>query len=152
MADGSPPSRRMRRFFLRTQQMIAHKPSAFTTALERATLAAVSATVVSAAICGSILLTAAPASIRLLSVTTQGPAVVIEATEPVAYTVNRPDPLTLIVDLRNAAVAEATARVEPKGLVAGIRLEQAAAPDGLGVARVRIALARPLEYKIRSTR
>ena len=65
------------------------------------------------------------ASVRLLSVTTQGPAVVIEATEPVAYTVNRPDPLTLIVDLRNAAVADAAARIEPKGVVTGIRLEQA---------------------------
>jgi type IV pilus assembly protein PilQ len=143
----------MRPLFVReTQPMMAHKASAFTTARERAILAVVAATVVSAAIAGSILLAAASASIRLLSVTTQGPAVVIEATEPVAYTVNRPDPLTLIVDLRNAAVAEATTRVAATGPVTGIRLEQAAAPDGLGVARVRISLGRALEYKIRSSR
>jgi type IV pilus assembly protein PilQ len=101
---------------------------------------------------GSILLTAAAASVRLLSVTTQGPAVVIEATEPVAYTVNRPDQLSLVVDLRNAAVADAITRVEPKGPVASLRLEQATAADGLGVARVRIALTRAAEFRIRSSR
>src|SRR5215203_1358371 len=101
---------------------------------------------------GSILLTAAAASVRLLSVTTQGQAVVIEATEPVAYTVNRPDQLSLVVDLRNAAVADAITRVEPKGPVASLRLDQATAADGLGVARVRIALTRAAEYRIRSSR
>ena len=90
--------------------------------------------------------------VRLLSVTAQGPAVVIEATEPVAYTVNRPDPVTLIVDLRNAAIADAITRIEPKGPVAALRLEQTKAADGLGVARVRIALSRAAEYRIRSSR
>jgi type IV pilus assembly protein PilQ len=132
---------------------MAHKASAVTTALRRATLGIAGATVVSAAVAGSILLTAAPSSsIRLLSVTTQGAAVVIEATEPVAYTVSRPDPLTLLVDLRNVAVAAATTRVDPKGPIAAVRLEQATAPDGLGVARVRITLARAAEYKVRSSR
>jgi type IV pilus assembly protein PilQ len=130
--------------------MMAQKTSHATTALTRAVLSV--ATLVSAAAAGGILLTAASASVRLLSVTTQGPAVVIEATEPVAYTVNQPDPLTLIVDLRNAAVADAAAHVEPRGLVTAIRLEQAAAADGLGVARVRISLARAAEYKVRSSR
>ena len=132
--------------------MMAQKTSHASAALRRAASTLAAATVVSAAVAGSIMLSAAPASVRLLSVATQGPAVVIEATEPVAYTVNRPDPLTLVVDLRNAAVADAVARVEPKGVVAGIRLEQATAADGLGVARVRIALARATEYKVRSTR
>jgi type IV pilus secretin PilQ/predicted competence protein len=90
--------------------------------------------------------------VRLLSVTALGPAVVIEATEPVAYTVNRPDPVTLIVDLRNAAIADAITRLEPKGPVAALRLEQTKAADGLGVARVRIALSRAAEYRIRSSR
>jgi type IV pilus secretin PilQ/predicted competence protein len=132
--------------------MMAHKASAITTALRRATLGIAGATVVSAAVAGSILPTAASSSIRLLSVTTQGAAVVIEATEPVAYTVSRPDPLTLLVDLRNVAVAEATTRVDPKGPITALRLEQATAPDGLGVARVRISLARAAEYKVRSSR
>src|SRR5688572_15236838 len=132
--------------------MIAYKASTVTTALRRATLGIAGATVVSAAVAGSILLTAASSSIRLLSVTTQGAAVVIEATEPVAYSVSRPDALTLLVDLRNVAVAEATTRVDPKGPVTAVRLEQATAPDGLGVARVRISLARAAEYKVRSSR
>ena len=101
---------------------------------------------------GNMLRTSAAEPIKLLSVTTQGQAVVIEATEPAAYTVNRLDPVTLVVDLRNAAVAAATTRVEPKGPVAGVRLEQATAADGLGVARVRIALNRAAEYRVRSTR
>ena len=87
--------------------MMAQKTSHASAALRRAASTLAAATVVSAAAAGSIMLSAAPASVRLLSVTTQGPAVVIEATEPVAYTVNRPDPLTLVVDLRNVAVADA---------------------------------------------
>jgi hypothetical protein len=101
---------------------------------------------------GNILRTSAAEPIKLLSVTAEGQAVVIEATEPAAYTVNRVDPVTLVVDLRNAAVAAATTRVEAKGAVAGLRLEQATAADGLGVARVRIALNRAAEYRVRSTR
>jgi len=132
--------------------MMAQKTSHASAALRRAASTLAAATVVSAAVAGSIILSAASASVRLLSVTTQGPAVVIEATEPVAYTVNRPDPLTLVVDLRNAAVADAVARVEPRGVVTGVRLEQATAADGLGVARVRISLARATEYRVRSTR
>jgi type IV pilus secretin PilQ/predicted competence protein len=132
--------------------MMAHKTSPATTAFRRAVFSVAGATLVSAAAAGSILLNAASASVRLLSVSTQGSAVVIEATEPVAYTVNRPDPLTLVVDLRDAAVADAAARVEPRGLVTAVRLEQATAADGLGVARVRISLARATEYKVRSSR
>ena len=90
--------------------------------------------------------------VRLLSVTAQGPAVVIEATEPVAYTVSRPDAVTLVVDLRNAVIADAISRVEPRGPVAALRLEQTKAADGLGVARVRIALSRAVEYRVKSSR
>ena len=95
---------------------------------------------------------AALAPVRLLSVTAQGPAVVIEATDPVAYTVNRPDAVTLIVDLRNAVVADAITRIEPRGPVTAVRLEQTKAADGLGVARVRIALGRAAEYRVKSSR
>jgi type IV pilus secretin PilQ/predicted competence protein len=130
--------------------MMAQKTSHATTTLTRAVSSV--ATLVSAAAAGGILLSAASASVRLLSVTTQGSAVVIEATEPVAYTVNHPDPLTLIVDLRNAAVADAAAQIEPRGPVTAIRLEQATSADGLGIARVRISLARAAEYRVRSSR
>ena len=90
--------------------------------------------------------------VRLLSVTAQGPAVIIEATDPVAYTVSRPDAVTLVVDLRNAVIADAISRVEPRGPVAALRLEQTKAADGLGVARVRIALSRAVEYRVKSSR
>ena len=100
----------------------------------------------------SPLRTRAAEPARLLSVTSEGPAVVIEATDPVAYTVNRPDAMTLIVDLRNAAVGDAITRIEPKGPVAALRLEQTRAADGLGVARVRITLSRAAEYRVRSNR
>ena len=42
--------------------------------------------------------------------------------------------------------------MDPKGPITAVRLEQATAPDGLGVARVRISLARAAEYKVRSSR
>jgi type IV pilus assembly protein PilQ len=95
---------------------------------------------------------AAVEPVRLLSVTAHGPAVVIEATDPVAYTVNRPDAVTLVVDLRNAVVADAITRIEPRGPVTAVRLEQTKAADGLGVARVRIALGRAAEYRVKSSR
>jgi type IV pilus assembly protein PilQ len=96
--------------------------------------------------------TAAAASVRLLDVSTQGNVVVIEASEPAAYTVNRADATTLVVDLRNATVAGAASHVEPQGLVSGVRMEQATAVDGVTVARVRVALSRPAEYAVKSAR
>ena len=110
------------------------------------------ATTLASVLAGTIAVTAAGTFIRLLNVSTQGQAVVIEATEPVAYTIDRPDPLTLVVDLRNAIIGDATTRVESQSPVSGIRLEQTTAADGRGVARVRIALTRASEYRIRSTR
>jgi type IV pilus assembly protein PilQ len=115
--------------------------------------ATIAAVTMLAALAGSTPgLSAAAAPARLLSVSARGPAVVIEATDPVAYTVNRPDPLTLLVDLRNVTFADAATQVQPKGLVAALGVENAAAPDGLAVARVRISLARAAEYTVKSTR
>ena len=129
---------------------MAHKASQHTTVRLRR-VGRAGATVV-AGLTAGMLLTAAAPPIRLLSVSAQGPAVVIEATEPVAYTVNRPDPLTLLVDLREASVGDATTKVQPQGIVSAVRLEQTTAPDGVGVARVRLALARAAEYTVRSSR
>ena len=133
--------------------MMAHNASPHTPATwSRSAVATLAgATALIGVVAGGIMLSAA-ASIRLLSVTTQGQVVVIEATEPAAYTVSRPDPTTLVVDLRDAMVGDATTRIEPKGPVSALRLEQATSPDGLGVARVRIALSRPSEYRVRSSR
>jgi type IV pilus assembly protein PilQ len=109
------------------------------------------------AVGGGLGLAAAPAeSIRLVGVSAQAngktAAVLIESTEPAAYAVSRPDLLTLLVDLRNVSVADVAGQVTKKGPVAGIRLEQATADDGSTVARVRVALAFPSSYKVRSSR
>jgi hypothetical protein len=58
------------------------------------------------ALAGAVALSARSAPIRLLGVTGQGTAVLIEASEPVAYAVSRPDPLTVLVDRRKLWVAD----------------------------------------------
>jgi len=103
-----------------------------------------------AATAGIILTATAP--VRLVGVTSQGDTVLIEATEPVAYAVSRPDALSLVVDLRNVSVSDARADVERQGSIAGVRLEQASAADGRALARVHVALAKPVEYVVRSSR
>ena len=59
----------------------------------------------------------APRRSGLLGVSagTAASAVLIEASEPVAYTVSRPDPLTVLVDLRNVTVADAANQVARGG-------------------------------------
>jgi len=109
--------------------------------------------IAAAAGAGGLLLSAnTTPTVRLLGVTTDGSAVVIEATEPVAYAVSKPDPLTLFIDMRNVSVADAANQVERRGAVAGVSLEQTSAVDGRAVARVRLSLARPAEHKVRSAR
>lgn len=97
-----------------------------------------------------------PAAVRLIGVSAQATgktaAVLIESTEPAAYAVSRPDLLTVLVDLRHVEVADVADQLAKKGPVAGIRLEQATADDGSTVARVRVALASPSAYKVRSSR
>jgi type IV pilus assembly protein PilQ len=104
------------------------------------------------AFAGSIALSAGTAPIRLLGVSAQGNAVLIESTEPVAYAVNNPDPLTVVVDMRNVSVEDAANAVRKGGAIAGVSLEQATAADGKSVARVRVALASAADYKVRSAR
>ena len=109
-----------------------------------------------AAAAGSLVLTAAPAPVRLVGVSAQATgrvaAVMIEATEPVAYAVSRPDPLTVLVDLRNVSVEDAENQVARSGPVSGVTLEQATSIDGKALARVRVALASPSAYTVRSAR
>ena len=101
---------------------------------------------------GGMLLSADTAPVRLLGVTTEGSAVVIEATEPVAYAVSKPDPLTLIIDMRNVSAADAANHAVRRGAVAAVNVEQTTAVDGRAVARVRLSLSRPAEHKVRSAR
>src|SRR5262245_36486790 len=100
---------------------------------------AAAGTLVSAAASGP-----APASARLKTisarVSAKGASLVIEATDPVAYVATRPDPLTVLLDLRNVAsdgVANSVAR-NARGPITDVSVEAA---DALGIpaARVRIA-------------
>jgi type IV pilus assembly protein PilQ len=93
-----------------------------------------------------------PAPVRLLGVSAEGRAILIEASEPVAYVVSRPDPLTVVVELREATSAAASNEVPRRDLIAGVSLEDGTAVDGRAVARVRVALARPAVSKVRSAR
>ncbi len=103
-------------------------------------------------VAASIILTAAAAPVRLLNVSAHDDAVLIESTEPVAYVVSRPDPHTLLVDLRNVSVSRPHADLPGSGQLAGVKVEQTAAPDGASLARIRVSLTMPSEYRVRSAR
>ena len=90
---------------------------------------------------------------RLTGVSTKteglGTTVVIETTEPVAYVAAQPDPLTLLIDLRNVAPGEVRPGA-PSGAVASVLVEPGTGDDGAAVARVRMLLAKPATPSIRS--
>ena len=131
--------------------MIAHKGSDIPNSLRRITAGVLGITLLASA-AGGILLATAGTAVQLVGVSAEGTTVIIEATEPAAYTVNRPDKGTLLVDLRGVSVAGATSRVGTQGAVSGVRFEQASAPDGVTVARVRLALSRASDYTVKSAR
>src|SRR6185436_9251612 len=67
--------------------------------------------------------------------------VTIATSDPVAYLTHRPDPLTLLIDLRDVDARSALSTVlAAKGVVAGAVVENGIAADGTTVARVRIRL------------
>jgi type IV pilus assembly protein PilQ len=90
---------------------------------------------------------------RLTGVSTKtegfGTTVVIETTEPVAYVAAQPDPLTLLIDLRNVAPGEVRPGA-PSGAVATVLVEPGTGDDGAAIARVRMLLAKPATPSIRS--
>ncbi|MBA2602632.1 MAG: type IV pilus secretin PilQ [Acidobacteria bacterium] len=131
--------------------MIAHKGSDIPNRLRRITAGVLGITLLASA-AGGILLATAGTAVQLVGVSAEGTTVIIEATEPAAYTVNRPDKETLLVDLRGVSVAGATSRVGTQSAVSGVRFEQASAPDGVTVARVRLALTRASDYTVKSAR
>ncbi len=100
----------------------------------------------------TLLLGAAAAPARLLGITAEGDAVVIESSEPAVYSISRPSPTTLVVDMRNVSIGEARSDVPTGGALAAVRLEQATAPDGRAIARVHMTLNRPSEHSVRSSR
>ena len=104
---------------------------------------------------GSIAGTETPA-LRSISSRLDGAlsTVLIEASEPVAYLTSQPDPLTVLVDLRNVAAGSLASQpiadvLEPVG---SVKVEAAHAPDGAPVARVRVSLERTAKHRVRSQR
>jgi type IV pilus assembly protein PilQ len=125
-------------------------PRSVRAAYAAATAAAVALTVLAAG--------AATGTARLVGVSAEsrdnGQTVLIEATEPVAYSVSRPDARTVLVELRNVSVAGAANRVRATSasLIASVSLEDGTALDGSGVGRVHLALTSPAAHRVRSTR
>lgn len=81
-------------------------------------------------------------------------AVVIEATEPVAYVTSQPDPLTVLVDLRNVRSGGIQAPRAGRGPspLGGVHIEESLAADGTPVARVRVSLERAAAHRVRTSR
>ena len=110
---------------------------------------------------GALVSAAAPpgtiATVRLKAISSRvngkGASLVIEATEPVAYTTSRPDPLTVLLDFRNVAGADVANSVaaDVKSPIAYVAVE---ATESLGApaSRVRISLTQPVAHHVRSER
>jgi len=81
-------------------------------------------------------------------------AVLIQTSEPVPYVTTEPDPLTVLVDLRNVSGAGVRNRFAAgdHGVVSAVTVEDTTAFDGVPVARVQVNLARPLVHRVRSAR
>jgi type IV pilus assembly protein PilQ len=83
----------------------------------------------------------------------KGASLVIEATAPVPYVTSKPDPLTLLLELRNVdgngvANSAGDAAASP---IAGVSVEPSDLAGELG-SRVRIDLAQPVKHHVRSDR
>ena len=110
---------------------------------------------------GALVSASAPpgtiAAVRLNAITTRvharGASLVIEASEPVAYTTSRPDPLTVLLDFRNVSATDVANSVtaDVKSPIARVSVE-AAESLGAPASRVRIALSQPVAHHVRSDR
>ncbi len=92
---------------------------------------------------------------RLKTISTRldakGAALVIEASDPVAYIATRPDPLTVVLDLRNVTADGMTngVAVDAKSPITGVSIEP---PDASAISRVRVSLAQPVAHRVHSDR
>ena len=99
---------------------------------------------------------AGPSTIRLKTISartnSKGASLVIEATEPVGYSLTRPDPLTVLVEFRNVAPGVVANTVGAAASpISRVSVEDG---DSMGApaSRVRIALAQPVAHHVRSDR
>ena len=76
--------------------------------------------------------------------------IVIETSEPVAYVTSRPDPLTLLVDLRNVTAGSSMSIQKQNRVLSDVSVESARADDGAGVSRVKLTFAEPGNPTVRS--
>jgi type IV pilus secretin PilQ/predicted competence protein len=88
-----------------------------------------------------------------LRVNGKATSLVIEVSEPVPYVATRPDPVTVILEFRNTT-AKATVHSVAKSVRDSIAAVYVEPFESLGAAtsRVRISLAQPLAYHVRSER
>ena len=75
-------------------------------------------------------------------------AVIIEASEEVAYAVTRPDPFTVLVDLRDVRAGDAKNHFKPAAgaPVSAVVVDEMRAPDGTPLTRVLMQLTQPLQH------
>jgi type IV pilus assembly protein PilQ len=94
--------------------------------------------------------------LRAISSTLDGSraSVLVEASEPVAYVALRPDPKTLVLELRDATSAGFANgfRARPDSPIENVEVEDGRAPDGSPLARVRVAFSSRLTPRVRSQR
>jgi type IV pilus secretin PilQ/predicted competence protein len=86
-------------------------------------------------------------------ISSKGASLIIEATDPVAYIATRPDPLTVVVDVRNAVADDVMNGVAPneKSPIVAVAVEPSEGPGARG-SRIRVALMQPVAYRVRSDR
>ena len=99
-----------------------------------------------------------PASVRLVEVTSESTpvsqSVLITATELASYTTRQPDPLTVLITLRDVAAGDVATwlRPAPDDPVTSVDVLDAVDADGDPVVQVRIRLREPTVYEVRSRR
>ena len=99
-----------------------------------------------------------PASVRLVEVTSASTAasqsVLITATEPASYTTRQPDPLTVLITLRDVTAGDVATRLRPApdDPVTGVEVLDGVDADGTPVVQVHIRLREPTVYEVRSRR
>ena len=97
------------------------------------------------------------AGVRLKTISSRvhakGSSLVIEATDPVSYVATQPDPLTVMLDLRNVAAEGVTnsAATDSKSPIAGVAVESDEV-NGAITSRVTITLSQPVGHHVRSQR
>jgi type IV pilus assembly protein PilQ len=100
---------------------------------------------------------AAVPNARLMSITSRagskGVSLTIEASEPVGYSVTRPDPVTVLIEFRHVTMADVanTVVADAKSPIAAVSVEPFESM-GAPASRVRVMLAQPVAHHARSDR